>query len=99
MERQQPNSLVGSRPQHQQVSNHLRFPMRDEEIGGLVASKPNSVSGNPSPQKQPKLNPVAAQRLSCTRTTPTTGVAHLHESPRSPNPHTMWAGHRSRGAP
>jgi hypothetical protein len=39
------------------------------------------------------------QRSLCTRTTPTTGAAHLHESLSSPNPHRMWAGHKSRGAP
>src|SRR4029453_16964323 len=50
------------------------FPQSGRRGDGLVVSKPNSVSGNPSPEIL--TNPVPAQRLSCTRTTPTTGVIH-----------------------
>ena len=66
------------------------FPQSGRRDSGPVASKPNSVSGNPSTG----VSPPASTFVICTRTTPTTGVAHLHDSLRSPNPHTMWAGRR-----
>ena len=45
------------------------------EKNGPVVSKPNSVSGDSSPGR-PKPTLTRGKRLSCTRTTPTTGAAH-----------------------
>src|SRR6476659_3597082 len=64
---------------------------------GPVVSKPNSVSGN-SLTGIDHSNPEPAQRLSCTRTTPTTGVAHPTNRPAHGDP--RYAGRPgSRGAP
>src|SRR5215212_2130351 len=58
---------------------------------GPVASKPNSVSGNPSPH-QTRCGSIVC---CCTRTPTHYRSASIHtESPRTPNPHTMWAGLR-----
>jgi hypothetical protein len=51
---------------------YLRFPTQGQRDSGLVVSKPNSVSGNPSPAFD-HSKPVPAQRLSCTDRAPTTG--------------------------
>jgi hypothetical protein len=66
---------------------------------GPVVSKPNSVSGNslaaPRPLTKTSRGPAC---LSCTRTTPTTGVAHPQIRPRPGDP--RYAGRlESRGAP
>jgi hypothetical protein len=73
-------------PHHQNLGRQPNpipgFPQSGRRDSGPVASKPNSVSDDSITAKSsPRLNPVAAQRLSCTRTTPTTGAAHLHDSP------------------
>ncbi len=54
------------------------FPHSGRRDSGPVASKPNSVSENPSPAFHP---PVPAHVCCCTRTTPTTGAAHLTNRP------------------
>ena len=58
-----------------------------------VVSKPNSVSGSPSPQSD-YSKPVAAQRLSCTHRTPTTGAGT--DIPTAPIPHSVGAGENNR---
>lgn len=50
---------------------------RDEEIAGLLSQSPIVCLAIPSPQNPiRKLNPVAGQRLLCTRPPPTTGGSH-----------------------
>jgi hypothetical protein len=82
-------------PHHQRgatTKSYPRFPTTGRRDSGPVASKPNSVSGNPSPASD-ESKPVPAKRLllhqNRTHYRPT---VHPLESPRSPNPHTMWAG-------
>ena len=62
--------------------------IRDEEIAGLLPQSPIVCLMIPSAG----ISPPASTLVECTRTTPTTGAAHLHDSLESPNPHTMWAG-------
>jgi hypothetical protein len=65
---------------------------------GLVVSKPNSVSGDSITATPAELNPVAAQRLLCTRLPPTTGESH--PTNRSSRGDPQHAGRlESRGAP
>jgi hypothetical protein len=74
------------------------FPHSGRRDSGLVVSKPNSVSGSSITANFDYSKPVAAQRLSCTRTTPTTGVAHPSNRPNLGDPRD--AGRLgSRGAP
>src|SRR6478609_2576949 len=71
-----------------------------EQSAGLLSQSP--IVCLAVPHRRPITRPpIPAHRLfhSCTRPPPTTGDGHRHESPRSPNPHTTRAGHRSRGAP
>jgi len=67
---------------------------RDEEIAGLLSQSPIVCLMISSP---PRAFSTKTSRgppcLSCTRTTPTTGAAHLHDSP------THVGGPGSRGAP
>src|ERR1700754_139328 len=74
-------------PHHQSRGDNQsypRFPTTGRRDSGPVASKPNSVSDDPSPAIFDHSKPVPAQRFSCcTRTTPTTGVAHPQIRPRS----------------
>ena len=81
------NPHTGSRPNTsgQTISG---FPHSGRRDSGLVASKPNSVSGSSSPQNPTRrLNPVAAQRLSCTRPDTHYRCRPSNESTRSPNSH------------
>ncbi len=58
-----------------------------------VVSKPNSVSDDLAPQ--PRKTGIPLQHLMfvvAPDLTPLQRPGHLHESIRSPNPHTMWAG-------
>ena len=64
---------------------------RDEEIAGLLPQSPIVCLAIPSPVFD-HSKPVPAHVCCCTRTTPTTGEVHPLESPRTPNPHTLWAG-------
>src|SRR6478609_11746040 len=60
-------------PHHQRRSDNQsypRFPTTGQRDSGLVASKPNSVSGN----LFTAIKPVAAQRLLLHPSTPTTGA-------------------------
>src|SRR5215213_8428708 len=59
---------------------------------GPVVSKPNSVSDEFFAPAFDYSKPVPRTRLLCTRPPPTTGGRHRHDSPGSPNPHTVWAG-------
>ena len=71
-------------PHHQQWSdNQVLSPVSHSgrRDSGPVASKPNSVSGNPSPASPITERPVPAHVCCCTRTTPTTGGAHLTNRP------------------
>ena len=68
-----------------------RFPTHGRRDSGPVVSKPNSVSGE-SLTGTITRNPYRLNVCLCTRTAPTTGDGPSNESPRSPNPHTMWAG-------
>jgi hypothetical protein len=63
------------------------FPHSGRRDSGPVASKPNSVSGNPSPAFPRRLNVCC-----CTRTPPTTGEVHLTNRPGHRTPTGMWAG-------
>jgi hypothetical protein len=64
-------------PHHQnlgrQPNPYLRFPHSGRRDSGPVASKPNSVSGNPSRPAPQGGAPSTDQRLLCTDRTPTTG--------------------------
>ncbi len=52
---------------------------RDEEIAGLLSQSPIVCLAIPSPQNPARRpNPVAAQRLLCTRPPPTTGERAIH---------------------
>src|SRR3954454_16358933 len=75
------------------------FPHSGRRDSGLVVSKPNSVSGNPSTGCPITRTPYRHQRLLLHPNRTHYRGGPSHESPRSPNPHRMWAGHRSRGAP
>ena len=81
---QQPTPRRGATPQGvlSPVSHN-----RDEEIAGLLSQSPIVCLAIPSPVVSPP-----AQRLLCTRTTPTTGDRPSTNRLTSPNPHTMWAG-------
>jgi hypothetical protein len=64
------------------------FPQRDKEIAGLLPQSPIvCLASNRRPRTQ-KCTRRTRHVCCCTRTTPTTGAAHRHDSPRSPNPHT-----------
>ena len=69
-----------------------------QRSGGLVVSKPNSVSDEISSPAVDLSTPQPACLL-CTRTGTHYRPSPSNESLSSPNPHTMWAGHESRGAP
>ncbi len=56
------------------------FPHRDEEITGLLSQSPIVCLMNPSPASD-HSKPVPAHVCCCTRTTPTTGAAHLTNRP------------------
>jgi hypothetical protein len=81
-------------PHHQAGQQHASHPTQGPGNHGPVVSGPNSVLGrinrNPAPIRG--LPRIAAFVVMCTRTAPTTGAGPSHESPSSPNPHTMWAG-------
>ncbi len=72
-------------PHHQRWSDnqnhpygqHPGFPHSGRRDSGPVASKPNSVSGDSITGRFPDRLNVCC----CTRTTPTTGVAHLTNRP------------------
>src|ERR1700754_4487522 len=74
--RQQPNFLIGSRPNTcgQTTSG---FPHSGRRGDGLVVSKPNSVPGN----LVTAVVPPPTTRLLCTRPAPTTGVEPPPDSP------------------
>ena len=92
VERQQPTLTQRADPTLQVKPPPVSQPT-GQRGDGLVVSKPNSVSGNPITGVSPP-----AQRLSCTRTTPTTGVAHPSNRPSHGDPqHVGRLG--SRGAP
>ena len=55
---------------------------------GLVVSKPNSVSDDSAPVFPHRI----VKFVECTRPVSTTENKPSNESPRTPNPHTMWAG-------
>ena len=75
-------------PYHPTRVKAAGFPHPDEEIAGLLSQSPIVCLAVPH---RPDPRPAPAQRLSCTRPTPTTGAV-IHESPRTPNSHTTWAG-------
>ena len=105
--------LLDARNHYPQIKHHTpppkmerqpipypRFPIRDEEIGGLVASKPNSVSdysitGKSSPGAESRSGStfVVHQNHTHYRCGPSSRIAQVTEPPH------MWAGHGSRGAP
>ena len=68
------------------------FPHSGQRDSGPVASKPNSVSGNPhrTPRKIP--GPVAAHRLLLHPNPHPLQAGPLSRTAQNPNPHTMWAG-------
>jgi hypothetical protein len=63
------NSLLESDPTLR-VTTTSGFPHSGRRDSGLVASKPNSVSGDSITANLRKLRPVAAQRLLCTKPAP-----------------------------
>src|SRR5690349_16954647 len=83
-------------PHHQRRSdNQVLSPVshnRDEEIAGLLPQSPIVCLAIHHRKTPSQGNPLRLNACCCTRTGPTTGHGPSHESPRSPNPHTMWAG-------
>jgi hypothetical protein len=76
------------------------IPGSGRRDSGPVVSKPNSVSGNSITAKSSqRLNPVADQRLLCTRPPPTTGERAIHRIAWFTEPPHNVGGTRSRGAP
>jgi hypothetical protein len=76
--------------QRRGTATYLRFPKtRDEEIAGLLSQSPIVCLAIPSPKNPAqRLNPVPAQRLSCTRPPPTTGERAIHRiAPDRGDPH------------
>src|SRR6185312_13654763 len=70
-------------PHHQRgatTKSYPRFPSTGRRDSGPVASKPNSVSGNPH-RRSITRNPYRLDVCCCTRTAPTTGTAHLTNRP------------------
>ena len=88
------NPLTGAPPPTtgRKTATYLRFPtLQDEEIAGLLSQSPIVCLAIPSPQNPiRKLNPVAAQRLSCTDRTPTTGPGT--DIPTALIPHSWGRG-------
>ena len=78
-------------------------PQRGEAVTGLLSQSPTVCLAIPQPptndNRSRRRKGVEFVFVVCTRTAPTTGDGPSNESPRSPNPHTTWAGHGSRGAP
>jgi hypothetical protein len=73
---------------------------RDEEIAGLLSQSPIVCLAIPSPKNPAqRLNPVPAQRLSCTRPPPTTGEKAIHRIAQDHRTPTVVGGLGSRGAP
>jgi hypothetical protein len=66
-----------------------RFPHSGRRDSGLVVSKPNSVSDDFA---APVFSPPTAKRLLLHPNRTHYRHGPSHESPRSPNPHKMWAG-------
>jgi hypothetical protein len=97
MERQQPNFLVGSRPQHCKVITTPGFPPSGRRGDGLVVSKPNSVSGSPSPENSQRipfrLNVCRAPEPHPLQVRPIHRIAQITEPPHD------VGGPESRGAP
>jgi hypothetical protein len=64
------------------------FPQRDEEIAGLLPQSPIVC-----PMIHRQCFPTSSKRLlSHQNRTHYRSTVHPLESPRTPNPHTMWAG-------
>jgi hypothetical protein len=97
MERQQPHFLVGSRPQHCKVITTPGFPPSGRRGDGLVVSKPNSVSGSPSPENSQRipfrLNVCRAPEPHPLQVRPIHRIAQITEPPHD------VGGPESRGAP
>ena len=71
-----------------------------QRSGGLVVSKPNSVSDGQSLPSRPESRPLnPGKRLLCTRTGAHYRAGPSNESLSSPKVPQAWAGHESRGAP
>jgi hypothetical protein len=76
------------------------FPHSGRRDDGPVVSKPNSVSGNPSRPHPPKRDARRPINVCCApEPHPLQAWPIFTNRLRSPNPHTMWAGLKSRGAP
>ena len=86
MERQQPTPASGAQP--------LPVPQETgQRSGGLVVSKPNSVSDDQSLPSQPKDQPLnPGKRLLCTRTGAHYRAGPSNESLSSPNSHRRGRG-------
>ena len=73
-------------------------PLNRNRHRGLVVSKPNSVSGSQASQ-HPARTPTKVCSLSHQTRLHYREQAIFTNRSRSPNPHTLWAGLKSRGAP
>src|SRR3954468_23502555 len=90
-------------PHHQRWSDNQDLSpvshTRDEEIAGLLPQSPIVCLAIHQPDVRSLEPRTGINVCCCTRTAPTTGTAHLTNSPGHRTPTGMWAGHRSRGAP
>jgi hypothetical protein len=95
-----PPSGATTRQPHTRGRHHLRFPtLRGKEVTGLLSQSPIVCLAVPSPKNPAELNPVPVQRLSCTRTPPTTGERPIHRIAQHTEPPRVAGGSESRGAP
>ena len=89
----QPQIVFGAPPPHGGQHPSPVSHTRDEEMTGLLSQSPIVCLAVPSPKNPAKrLNPVPAQRLSCTRPPPTTGERPSIESVGTQQIRAMRAG-------
>jgi hypothetical protein len=89
-------------PPPKQGDNQSLSPVshtRDEEIAGLLSQSPIVCLAIPSPQTRTKVRTRCGSSFVVHQNHTHYRCSPSNESPRSPNPRTMQAGHGSRGAP
>jgi hypothetical protein len=96
-----PPSGATTHRHHQRGATPTQSPKETPGGTGLLSQSPTVCLAVPRRDLRPKW--PAPQRSSCSSHAPDPCPLQAdgpsNESPRSPNPHTMWAGHGSRGAP
>jgi hypothetical protein len=100
-----PPSGATTHRHHQRDATPTQSPKETPGGTGLLSQSPTVCLAVPhhddtrEGRRQAGFLSSFVSETSCTRPGSTTEPRPSNESPRSPNPHTMWAGHGSRGAP